>query len=69
MKINKGLTLKMKSSYLKSPLRCPWCRSGETEAVSRPLTEDGGATQTVMCCKCGRRWTDIYRLVNIREVV
>jgi predicted Zn-ribbon and HTH transcriptional regulator len=69
MKINRGLTRKMKSSYLNSPLRCPWCMSGDIESPSSPAVDDGIATQGVKCSRCGKCWSDIYRLVNIREDV
>ena len=67
MKINKGLTQKMKRAYLKSPQRCPWCGSGDIESPSSPAVDDGIATQPVKCSHCGKCWSDIYRLVNIRE--
>jgi len=57
----------MKAAYLKSPVRCPWCRSGDIEAVSHPHAIDGSATQSVMCYSCGKRWSDIYRLNDIQE--
>ena len=69
MKINKGLTQKMKRAYLKSPVRCPWCRTGEIESPPDLKADSGEARQLVMCCKCGRRWTDIYRLSGVQEEI
>ena len=64
---NKKLSMKMRKSYLKSPLRCPWCRSGDIEAPASPEVDSGTATQLLKCNQCGKRWIDIYRLVNMRE--
>ncbi|HCE42889.1 MAG TPA: hypothetical protein DET40_05025 [Lentisphaeria bacterium] len=63
----KSLTQKMRKSYLKSPLRCPWCRSGEIESPGALEADSGEARQPVMCCKCGKHWTDIYRLTGVQE--
>lgn len=45
---------------------CPWCKSSdiETEPGSNSY-DDGGIDRTVCCNKCGREWTEAYRLVGV----
>ena len=69
MTADRSLTKKMRAAYLKSPVRCPWCRSGEIESPSAPKADSGEARQSVMCYKCGKRWTDIYRLSGVQEEI
>jgi len=51
---------------------CPYCKveididtveCGELDPV-----EDGDIEQTVKCLKCGRRWMDVFRLVEVHEL-
>lgn len=64
-KIKKLSKQKIKT-YISNNNVCPYC--GE-ENLSGDFfnTEDGIATQTVVCADCGKEWTDIYKLVNIQE--
>lgn len=32
------------------------------------VTDDGNVEQTVSCQECGRRWIDVFRLADVREI-
>lgn len=51
---------------------CPYCREdiwevaefGELDPV-----ECGDIEQKVKCTACGRTWIDVFRLIDVREIV
>jgi C4-type Zn-finger protein len=50
---------------------CPYCKEdlleyGDYEELS-PV-EDGTIEQIVGCEKCGRRWMDVFKLVDVQEL-
>lgn len=51
---------------------CPYCRADVDEHVDyeefSPV-EGGDVEQTAECRKCRRRWIDVFRLVEVREIV
>ncbi len=56
---------KQKADYLKSPYHCPHCNSGHIEAE----TFDGEMScQPVVCLACGRQWTGIYILTDVKPL-
>lgn len=63
----KGFTASRKRSYLRHGSTCPYCGSNAITGDSVDI-EGSGAWQEVYCQECGRRWRDIYRLVNVEEV-
>ncbi|HBC87082.1 MAG TPA: hypothetical protein DCZ94_09025 [Lentisphaeria bacterium] len=69
MTAERRLTKKMRAAYLKSPLRCPWCRSGDIDSVSELKADSGEARQSARCSKCGRCWTEFYKLARIQEEI
>lgn len=59
------LTKEQKKDYLKvSGNHCPYCRSHDI-CGDHVEVNDGGAWQEVVCMECERRWTDIYKLIDI----
>jgi len=55
----------LKERYLARPSRCPYCSSTLIEA--EPIDAEGDtAWSGVTCRKCGKTWTDIYRLVDVK---
>ena len=59
------ITKAIRKRYLAAPTRCPWCQ-GTTQANASPEVDEGIVTQEIDCTGCDRRWTDLYRLVDIR---
>lgn len=58
------LSKEARKKYLKTPTTCPYCSSRKLEADS--LDVDGAwGDSSVLCRDCGRRWTDIFKLVDI----
>lgn len=56
-----------KQEYLRKPSTCPYCSSDNI--CSGSLDADGKiATAEVECNQCYRSWTDIWRLVDVREI-
>ena len=55
-----------KKEYLEHPNTCPYC---ESEDISGGVMQvDGtGAWQTIECRGCFKKWTDIYKLVDVEE--
>lgn len=45
---------------------CPYCGNPDIEGVTIDI-EDGVATQAMSCNVCYKRWTDVYRLVDVKE--
>lgn len=53
--------------------KCPYCKvdicDDNIEYKELEPVEDGSVEQTVKCTSCGRKWIDVFRLVEIREIV
>lgn len=47
--------------------KCPYCKSENIEGRFVEVT-DGGANQKITCNDCGKRWFDLYKLVDIQEL-
>ncbi len=56
---------KQKADYLKNPYHCPHCNSGHIEAET---FEGEMSCQPVVCLACGRQWTDIYTLTDVKSL-
>lgn len=63
----KKLTVKKKRSYLRHGSCCPYCGSISITGESVDI-EGAGASQEVSCHECERRWRDVYRLTNVKEI-
>lgn len=46
-------------------VHCPHCESQDIEGLGGLEIEDSIITQEVLCHSCNKRWTDIYRLVDV----
>ena len=61
------LTKARKAAYVNGGGRCcPYCESGRLDGGERQY-EGGVVSQAVVCLDCGENWTDVYRLVDIKE--
>lgn len=52
--------------------KCPYCKADlhdDAEYDDLSPVEDGDVEQTVECGRCLRRWIDVFRLVEVREIV
>ncbi len=53
---------------------CPYCgvdisdMCGPAEYSDLEPVESGDVEQTAKCTKCGHRWVDVFRLVDVREL-
>jgi transposase-like protein len=57
-----------KKAYLDNgSIKCPYCESDQIEAVGMVDIEALVGTQMVKCLDCDKRWTDVYRLVDVVE--
>jgi len=60
------------NKYLLSPHTCPYCSGELLTAISRvefrELDGQETAQQTVECCECRKRWTDVYSLTSVVEM-
>ena len=45
---------------------CPYCKSYDITAGTAVFETD--ITQDVECGACGRRWRDIYKLVDVEKI-
>ncbi|HCE42884.1 MAG TPA: hypothetical protein DET40_05000 [Lentisphaeria bacterium] len=63
-----AISAEKKRSYLRHGGKCPYCGSESITGESVDI-EGTGASQEVSCKECGRSWRDVYRLVNVEEVV
>jgi transcription elongation factor Elf1 len=54
---------KQKADYLKNPYHCPYCNSDQIVAL-----EFNGESlrQTVECQDCGREWTEVFTLTDVK---
>jgi hypothetical protein len=53
--------------------RCPYCKAenedDNIEYEDLSPVEDGDIESTAHCLQCGRKWIDIFRLADVREIV
>jgi len=60
------ITKEQREYYLKNHgISCPFCHSNELD--SDPIKYDLDPSANIRCGKCGKEWTDIYKLVDIEE--
>lgn len=60
------ISKKEKARHIASPSHCPHCESDDI--VGDAFEGDFNiASQRVTCSKCGRRWVDVYRLVDVED--
>jgi transcription elongation factor Elf1 len=62
------MTAKQKKAYLKCSHKCLYCESDNITAGNVEV-DDGVAIQRVICNNCYKSWNDIYRLVNVEEII
>jgi transposase-like protein len=56
---------KQKADYLKSPNRCPYCKSDKI--VGQEFKTES-FMQTIECPDCGKQWTDVYTLTDVEPI-
>lgn len=67
-KLKKGKLSKMAvKEYLDTPVHCPYCCQQNISADAMYIEEGGVVTQYIRCHVCNKGWTDVYRLVDIKE--
>jgi len=60
------LSKEQKEDYISTGgLHCPFCSSSN---ISAGVWEGEAEGQKVDCEDCGKRWWDIYKLVDIEEI-
>ncbi len=64
----KKLTARRKQAYLRHGSCCPYCGSDSITGGSVDI-EGSGASQELSCAECEKRWRDVYRLVNVEEII
>lgn len=60
------ITKEQIKKYLKDPTTCPWCNSTEVYTIDHDRTYNAYLT-SIKYMKCKKRWTEIYKLVDIEE--
>jgi len=61
------ITRPIRKKYLADPTACPWC-GGAIQADAAPDVHDGVVTQEIDCTECGRKWCDLYDLIDMRPL-
>jgi hypothetical protein len=63
------MTEEQKDAYLKGGAqKCPYCRHDELDCDRLMLAEFEDEYEcTTRCMKCGKEWTDVYRVVDVRD--
>ena len=61
----------MKNEFVEAYLRsggtfCPYCKGTAIQGGAVDI-DNGIALQGMSCLDCDKSWTDVYRLVNIKE--
>jgi len=56
-----------KKKYLLADTRCPYCGSNDISGGFVEI-DSGEANQKIDCMDCGKRWRDVYRLVDMEEL-
>ena len=62
-----GIPDDKKKEYIESPYHCPFCNSDELDTQGFELLDGGYANQDVACNECKKRWTDIYKIVDVES--
>jgi phage FluMu protein Com len=62
------LTNVEKQRHLQNPNKCPYCQDTNIESDDGPEMELTGCYQTIRCSNCEKRWTEIYRMIDIEEI-
>lgn len=49
---------------------CPFCDSEDIQPLLGPEHLDGKVIQAYECCRkaCGKKWTNIYTLSDVKEI-
>jgi len=55
---------KQKQCYIDNPSVCPYCEDGELNHME--LEADSNIITQPIECSCGKKWTDIFKLVGIK---
>lgn len=72
MELTKRQLFELNKKYLHSGgMTCPLCEKGNACANDLPQTteEAGVVVQICHCNECHAKWTDVYKLVKIENVV
>ena len=60
---------KQKKEYLEGGAQtCPFCKSEDISATSTLETDCLTAWDLIECGTCGKKWHDVFNLVDIEEV-
>lgn len=54
--------------YLKSPNHCPYCGSVKIDSDRMEVDDNDRVNAIVECDDCGRKWRDIYKVVEVEEL-
>lgn len=60
--------IQLKKYLAKGAVYCPFCESDQIFVITELEGNGQDAWQDVKCAKCGRKWTDIYKIVDIKEL-
>ena len=60
------LTEEQKTKYLGSPYLCPYCGSDEI-SLGKVSADVNRAVQNISCRGCKKRWTNVYKLIQVEE--
>ncbi len=70
--MSKPMTMAAKKRHIESAgvKECPYCRADFNTFTCGELmpVESGSIEQETSCGKCGRRWKDVFQLVDVREL-
>lgn len=61
------MELKKEQYIREGGVRCPYCASEDIEGTSFESDLDF-SSQKITCNNCGKRWEDIYTLIDIIEI-
>lgn len=63
------MTEEQKDAYLKGGAqKCPYCGHDELDCDRLMLSDFEDEYEcTTRCTKCGKEWTDVYRVVDVRD--
>lgn len=57
----------LKSVYIKHKgAVCPFCQTLSTEELEAPLWKNGKVQRDMHCGECGRVWTEVYTLTDVK---
>lgn len=64
---DEGMDEETKKEYIEGKGRfCPFCKCETLEGDAIEI-DDGLALQLITCNDCGKQWTDIYTLSDVKE--